>query len=134
MLALVLFISLIPHRNCDGSKTKVALSSKNCMGRSEKPSGWDYVLILLIFAITGTTASLLPKYIMPFTGLEKGSLGYVLAYILLITPIYQVLLLGYAFLFGKYAYFVDKQKRLGRWIMNLFRRKPSSHEEEHPIS
>ncbi len=89
---------------------------------SKKPTGWDYILILIIFAITGSTAAYLSKLIMPLTGIENTFL-YIVVYILLITPIYQVLLLGYAFLFGKYRYFLDKQKKLGRWIARPFRKK-----------
>ena len=86
------------------------------MTQTPKQSRWDYFIILLVFAVTGSTAALLPKYFMPYTGLENGTFSYVLVYILLITPIYQVLLLSYAFIFGKFAYFYAKQKQLYRWI------------------
>lgn len=77
---------------------------------------WHYTVILIVFAVTGSTAALLPKYIMPITQLEKGTFLYVLGYIILITPIYQVLLLGYAFIFGKFHYFYTKQRKLYLWI------------------
>ena len=81
---------------------------------------WDYTIILVVFAVTGSTAAYFPKFIMPWTGLECCNVWYVLAYILLITPIYQVLLLGYAFIFGKFGYFLDKQKKIWRWLKGLF--------------
>jgi len=77
--------------------------------------------ILAVFAITGSTAAIVPKYLMPLTGLTKGTWLYVVVYIILITPIYQVLLLGYAFLFGKFQYFFDKQKKMGQWVWNKIR-------------
>ncbi|MEM7368802.1 MAG: DUF6787 family protein [Bacteroidota bacterium] len=86
------------------------------MAPNKRAKFWHYFLVLTVFAVTGTTASIFPKWIMPWTGIEPGTVWYVLCYILLITPIYQVLLLGYAFLFGKFAYFLDKQKRIYRWI------------------
>lgn len=92
---------------------------------SKKPTGWDYILILVIFAVTGTTAAYLSKLIMPLTGIENR-FWYVVVYILLITPIYQVLLLGYAFIFGKYRYFLEKQRKLGRWLMRPFRKKQAT--------
>jgi hypothetical protein len=92
---------------------------------SRSKKAWDYTLILLVFAVTGTTASIFPKWIMPWTGIESGTALYVVAYILLITPIYQVLLLGYAFLFGKFNYFYAKQKKLLHWMLRPFRRKSS---------
>lgn len=86
------------------------------MAEHNKPTGKDYFLILLVFAITGSTAAYVARWVMPWTGLEGGTLLYVLVYILLITPIYQVLLLGYAFIFGKYDYFLAKQQKLFRWL------------------
>lgn len=80
-----------------------------------KPTGWDYVIILTVFAVTGTTAAFAPRYLMPLTGLESG-FSYWLVYFILITPVYQVLLLGYAFLFGKFSYFYEKQKMIVRWM------------------
>lgn len=87
------------------------------MGEPNKPKGKDYLIILLVFAITGSTAAYVARWIMPWTGVESGTLAYVCLYIVLITPIYQVLLLGYAFIFGKYAYFWEKQQKLFRWIV-----------------
>ncbi|GAB4429095.1 MAG: hypothetical protein OHK0039_47700 [Bacteroidia bacterium] len=92
-----------------------------------------YTLVLLVFAVTGSTAALLPKYFMPYTDLRPGSFLYVVAYIVLITPIYQVLLLGYAFLFGKFRYFYDKQRLLFRRIAGLFRcSKPTPPDNPAP--
>jgi hypothetical protein len=92
--------------------------------KKSKPGGWDYLLILVVFAVTGSTAAVVGRWLMPFTGLE-GGWQYVVVYILLITPIYQVLLLGYAFLFGKFHYFWEKQKKLGRWLAKPFRKQPN---------
>ncbi|MEM6261693.1 MAG: DUF6787 family protein [Bacteroidota bacterium] len=87
--------------------------------KDQKPK--DYLVILLVFAVTGSTAAIVARWLMPLTGLERGwNLAYVLVYILLITPIYQVLLLGYAYIFGKYDYFWEKQKKIGRWFKRVF--------------
>ncbi|MFK7968742.1 MAG: DUF6787 family protein [Bacteroidia bacterium] len=91
----------------------------------KKPTGFDYVIILIVFAVTGSTAAWFGKLIMPHTGLE-GGWQYWLSYILIITPIYQILLLGYAFLFGKFNYFWGKQQKLGRWITRGFKKPPTS--------
>ncbi|MDX2283700.1 MAG: DUF6787 family protein [Bacteroidia bacterium] len=89
---------------------------------ADRKQDWQhYGIVLLVFAVTGTTAAIFPKWIMPVTGLTPGTVWYVITYIVLITPIYQVLLLAYAFLFGKFQYFYDKQKRIGRWIVQQFR-------------
>lgn len=85
---------------------------------------WHIFLILLVFSVTGSTAALLPKYIMPLTGFEKGTVLYIIGYILLITPIYNVLLLGYAFIFGKFDYFYAKQKKMFFWLRDRLGGKP----------
>lgn len=76
---------------------------------------FDYSLILVIFAVTGSTAAYLGKPILQWMNITRENVGtgwYIFLYILVITPIYQVLLLGYAWIFGKYHYFLEKQKRL----------------------
>ncbi|MDP5170929.1 MAG: hypothetical protein NWR72_11845 [Bacteroidia bacterium] len=82
---------------------------------SPKPQGWDYVIILTVFAFTGTTAAFAPRFLMPLTGLDSG-FWYWVVYFVLITPVYQVLLLMYAFLFGKFSYFYEKEKMVFTWI------------------
>ncbi|MCI4669421.1 MAG: hypothetical protein MRZ79_14905 [Bacteroidia bacterium] len=86
------------------------------MGKENKLKPLDYAIIIIIFAITGSTAAIFPKFLMPIFPVEKGTVAYVALYILLITPIYQVLLLAYAFIFGKFSYFWEKQKKIGLWI------------------
>lgn len=72
-------------------------------------------LILFIFAITGSTAAYIGKPILTWLGVSKANVGlaaYIGLYILIITPLYQVILLSYAALFGQFQYFWTKQKRL----------------------
>lgn len=102
------------------------------MRDAQRPKGKDYAIILLVFAVTGSTAAIFPRWIMPWTGLESGTFAYVVAYFVLITPIYQVLLLAYAFLFGKFQYFWDKQKKIGRWLISPFRRRPQVQRKPEP--
>jgi hypothetical protein len=94
----------------------------------QKPKGKDYAIILVVFAVTGSTAALAPRFFMPWTGLESG-FWYWLVYFLFITPIYQVLLLGYAWLFGKFDYFWEKEKRVFRWVAGLFGGKGAGRDQ-----
>ena len=88
-----------------------------------KPQGkWDYVKILTVFALTGTTSSFAPRFILPYLNVPDGWLYY-LVYFLLITPVYLVLLFAFAFLFGKFDYFWDKQKKLALWVARIFRKR-----------
>ena len=90
-------------------------------GKAEKPKGWDYVIILTVFALTGRSAAVVPRYLMPYTGLEKGFLYY-LIYFIVITPIYIVSLRIYSFLFGKAAYFRVVEKRIFGGFTKWFRK------------
>lgn len=92
---------------------------------------FDYFLILLIFAITGSTAAWVGKPLLSLFNITKESAGsvlYYLLYFIVITPIYQVLLLEYAWLFGKYTYFVEKQTRLYR---RLFKQPINSQDNRY---
>jgi hypothetical protein len=102
------------------------------MEQEKRRKIWHYSQVLLVFAVTGSTAAIFPRWIMPWTGLSWGDLWYLPVYFLLITPIYQVLLLGYAFLFGKFQYFYAKQKRLFQWMgrkLGIWSPKPSEPPE-----
>ena len=92
-----------------------------------KQKPFDYAIILFVFAITGTSAAFLSRLIMPLTGLE-GGWPYWLVYVILITPIYVVLLLSFAYIFGKFSYFYEKQKKIARGIARPFRRRKKEQE------
>jgi len=79
-----------------------------------------YTLVIVIFAITGSTAAYIGKPILRGLGCTSQSLGlgwYIVAYLAIITPLYQALLLVYAWLFGKFDYFWAKQKALFRKML-----------------
>ena len=85
------------------------------MKREDWTNGWDLARILAVFAITGTSSAFFPKWLMPYTGLE-GGFFYWLVYFLLITPIYMVILLFVAYIFGKFSYFYNYEKKVVRWF------------------
>lgn len=68
---------------------------------------------------------------MPLTGIESPWL-YGIVYFLLITPVYMLLLLIVAFVFGKFDYFYEKEKqlirRLNPWASSNTKQ---SNEENH---
>ncbi len=73
---------------------------------------WRVVLILLVFACTGTTVLLLKRPIVAFfTGEGDPSLLFSVIYYVLILPIYNVLLLLYGALFGQFKFFWAFEKR-----------------------
>jgi hypothetical protein len=75
-------------------------------------SGWQVMVVLIVFACTGTTVLLIKKPLFAcwFPDGEKP-LWASLAYWILILPIYNVFLLGYGFLFGQFNFFWSFEKR-----------------------
>jgi hypothetical protein len=72
----------------------------------------DFIIIIVVFTLTGLTTVYVSSVITDFFGLEKWSLPYILVYIFLIFPIYHLLLLGYAFIFGKFDFFWGRMKKI----------------------
>ena len=82
------------------------------------------LLVLLVFACTGTTILLIKNPILAFFGIERGG-GFMntLAYLLLVLPLYQIMLLIYGFIFGQFRFFLEKEKQLVQRIGRVFNRK-----------
>ena len=82
------------------------------------------LLVLLVFACTGTTILLIKNPILGFFGIERGG-GFMntLAYLLLVLPLYQFMLLIYGFIFGQFRFFWEKEKQLLKRIGGIFIRK-----------
>lgn len=84
------------------------------------------LVVLLVFACTGTTILLVKNPILSFFGIASGDgrgLMNTLAYLLLILPLYQILLLVYGFIFGQFRFFWEKEKQLLKRIGGIFIRK-----------
>jgi hypothetical protein len=82
------------------------------------------LLVLLVFACTGTTILFIKNPILTFFGIERGG-GFMntLAYLLLVLPLYQIMLLIYGFIFGQFRFFWEKEKKLVQRIGRIFIRK-----------
>jgi hypothetical protein len=80
-------------------------------------SNWQLFVIILVFAITGSSAACLSKPILSFLGISKDTVSawlYYPLYIILIFPIYQLLLVSYGFLFGQFSFFWAFEKKMLR--------------------
>lgn len=80
-------------------------------------SNWQLVVILIVFAITGSTSAYLSKPILTLLGIVRGETNgwiYWPLYIILIFPVYQVLLVSFGFLFGQFAFFWSFEKKMLR--------------------
>ncbi len=80
-------------------------------------SNWQVFVILVVFAVTGSSAALLSKPVLAFFGISKGEVSnwiYYPLYIILIFPIYQVLLVSFGFIFGQFTFFWAFEKKMLR--------------------
>lgn len=77
-------------------------------------STFQLVVIILVFAITGSSSVMVSKPILDFLGITKESLPYfiyLLLKIIIVLPVYQVLLVGIGFLFGQFPFFWNFEKK-----------------------
>ena len=87
------------------------------------------VAILTVFALTGLSSVYLSRPILGFL-LPPGGPTWleVVLHVLVVFPLYQVLLLGFGALFGKFHFFWRKEKylaqQLRRWLIGFPRTTP----------
>lgn len=80
-------------------------------------SNWQVFVILVVFAVTGSTSALLSKPILEFIGITKDTVSgwlYYPLYIILIFPVYQILLVSFGFIFGQFKFFWAFEQKMLR--------------------
>ena len=80
-------------------------------------SNWQVFVILVVFAVTGSTSAYLSKPVLELFGIVKGEVSnwiYYPLYIILIFPIYQLLLVSFGFIFGQFTFFWAFEKKMLR--------------------
>lgn len=90
---------------------------RNFKQRWNITSNWQMVVIIIVFAVTGSSAAYLSKPILSFFDISKEniSLGvYYPLYIILIFPVYQLLLVFFGFVFGQFSFFWAFEKKMLR--------------------
>lgn len=77
-------------------------------------SNFRLVIILIVFAITGSLSAYLSKPFMEWIGITKESLGllYLPIRLIAILPVYKVLLLVVGGLFGEFSFFWKFEKKM----------------------
>lgn len=83
------------------------------------------VAVLAVFTLTGSTVVCIRKFLFEFLGYGEATPFWLktLTYLMFIFPAYQLMLLGYGFLFGQFRFFWEKEKKMARRIVGPFRRK-----------
>ena len=78
---------------------------------------WELIAIFLVFAITGSTSARLSVPFVELIGLDsliQNKTIFWIVRILIIFPIYQILLIGFGWLFGQFEFFWDFEKKMLR--------------------
>ena len=92
-----------------------------------------WIVVLVIFACTGYTLKFMIQGLCLLLNIEKYSWLYWVSWFFPGLIVYQFVLLGYAWIFGKYAYFLEKKKRMWNRIKGWMGRKSADKiDEESP--
>lgn len=78
-------------------------------------SNFQLAIILVVFAITGSSSLYISKPLLEFLSItteSMNSLPYWILRILVVTIVYQFVLLIVAFLFGQFKWFLDFEKKI----------------------
>ena len=78
-------------------------------------SNFQLVIILIVFAITGSSSLYISKPFMEFLSISTESMNIILYWILrfiIVTLVYQFVLLVVAFLFGQFNWFWNFEKKM----------------------
>ncbi|MFG6687537.1 DUF6787 family protein [Mariniflexile sp. HNIBRBA6329] len=76
---------------------------------------WQIIIILIVFAITGSTASFIGKPILNYLNITSenfGSFGYWVVRIVLLFIMYQFMLVFFGWLCGQHKFFWNFEKKM----------------------
>ena len=77
-------------------------------------SNFQLFIILVVFALTGSSADKLASPVCDLIGVDTNTAWYIYwpIRILLIFPIYQILLVLFGWIFGQFKFFWDFEKKM----------------------
>ena len=86
-------------------------------------NGWDVVVILLVFACTGFSILYIKRALFELVGLDDTTAAWIrwTVNIIVILPLYQVVLLAWGWIWGKFTFFWEFEKRMFGRIGGMFR-------------
>jgi hypothetical protein len=88
-------------------------------------NGWDVVIILVVFACTGFSILYIKRGLFTLAGLTDDTPTWLrwTINIVIILPLYQVVLLAWGWIWGKFSFFWAFEKRMFSRIGRMFGRK-----------
>ena len=78
-------------------------------------SNFQIIIILIVFAITGSLSLVVSDPMLNFIGLEKESVSpwiFTPLRLIIVFPVYQVLILIVGFVFGQFKFFWQFEKKM----------------------
>ena len=102
--------------------------TENLKARWALKSTYQVIMVLIVFALTGTSVLFLKEPIFSLLGLtdEWSSGVQTVVYLITVLPLYQVLLLVYAALLGQFSFFWEFEKRSFQRLRRLWTRSQPS--------
>ncbi|RDY61665.1 DUF6787 family protein [Flagellimonas nanhaiensis] len=88
---------------------------KKLEGKWKVDQKWEMIAIFIVFAVTGSVSGKLAGPVAEWIGFYKESMSgwiYWPVRILLIFPLYQILLVGFGWIFGQYGFFWNFEKKM----------------------
>ena len=98
---------------------------ENLKKRWEVKSFKDVIIILAVFTCTGLTSLFIKKPLFTLLGIKKTEPQWlnIIVYIISVLIFYNLLLLIFGFLFGKFRFFLDFEKHFFGKIFNISKKK-----------
>ena len=91
----------------------------------------DIILIMLAFSLAGLSIVQVRVPVFHLLDIQDANMGIkTLVYLAIVFPAYQVFLLFYGFILGQFHFFWEKEKKMGRWIINLLSKNSSSKKSD----
>ena len=86
-------------------------------------STWDVVIICIVFSLAGMSIVYVRKPLFVLFGITKTTPFIIkfLCWLAIVFPTYQINLIIFGFLFGKFDFFWEKEKKMGRFFLKLFK-------------
>lgn len=77
-------------------------------------SNFQFAIVFIVFAVTGSTSAWISKPVCVWLGIMKEDFGawFILIRLLIIFPLYQVLLVFIGTLFGQFKFFWNFEKKM----------------------
>jgi hypothetical protein len=88
-----------------------------------KRKALDFVVVMIIFSCAGLSTVYFSDYVLGMLQVKRWTPEYFMLIPVVIMPSHNILLLFYSFLFGKFNYFWEREKKLFRTIFRRNKEK-----------